>query len=97
MNTISGLQRFSIGINLFLGYALFAVAWKVGDFYVQSSLGFNNSQLADSTALLNIAKLTTNFILGILVARVAAKHYFAAVGNGFSMGLLLAGSGFRFL
>ncbi|MCW8331405.1 hypothetical protein MD588_21665 [Photobacterium sp. SDRW27] len=93
MNTISGLQRFSIGISLFLGYALFAVAWKVGDFYVQSSLGFSNSQLADSTAWLNIAKLTTNFIVGILVARVAAKHYFATVGNGFSMGLLLAGSG----
>lgn len=93
MNTVSTAQRFAIGLSLFLGYALFAVAWKVGDFYVLSAHTFNNTQLADSTAWLNIAKLVTNFLLGIAIARVAAKHYFATVGNGFAMGLLFSALG----
>ncbi|GEA60173.1 MFS transporter [Vibrio comitans] len=93
MNTVSTLQRFGIGISLFFGYALFAVAWKVGDFYVLSVHTFDNAQLADSTAWLNVAKLVTNFLLGIAVARVAAKYYFATVGNGFAIGLLFSAVG----
>ncbi len=88
----NAVYRLGLGICLFIGYALYALAWKLGDFYILAA-GFGKQDLASLTATITLAKLSVSFIAGIVLARQVAQKVFNYTSRGFALGVALIGVG----
>ena len=88
----NAVYRLGLGFCLFVGYALYGVAWKLGDFYILAA-GYGKQDLASLTAVIALAKLSVSFISGAVVAKIVAKKVFNYTSKGFAIGVALAGLG----
>ncbi len=88
---VNKLNRYLIGISLFVGYTLFALSWKAGDLFI-SNVGYDDNDLSSLIAVLNIVKVAVNFLIGVFTAKFIAEKTFLNNSQLFMLGCLSVGA-----
>lgn len=88
---VNKLNRYLIGISLFVGYTLFALSWKAGDLFI-SNVGYDANDLSSFIAVLNIVKVAVNFLIGVVTAKFIAEKTFLNNSQLFMLGCLSVGA-----